>query len=136
MSTSPERAALKKLKPSAYSSRMKNCDAATNGVAMTTSSEVEKFAHTSSGMRKNDMPGARMVMIVTRKFSAVAIEEAPANCTPMVKNTWLIGADVDSGAYAVQPEANEPPGARNEPSIITPAIGSSQNDRAFRRGNA
>ena len=27
-----------------------------NGVAMTTSSEVEKFAHTSSGMRKNDIP--------------------------------------------------------------------------------
>ena len=68
------------------------------GVAMTTSSEVEKFAHTSSGMRKNDMPGARMVMIVTRKFSAVAIDEAPANCTPMVKNSCPIGAEVLSGA--------------------------------------
>ena len=52
-----------------------------NGVAITTSSEVEKFAHTSSGMRQNDMPGARIVMIVTRKFSAVAIDDAPANCT-------------------------------------------------------
>ena len=69
-----------------------------NGVAMTTSSEVEKFAHTSSGMRKNDMPGARMVMIVTRKFSAVAIDDAPANCTPMVKNSCPIGAEVLSGA--------------------------------------
>ena len=54
-----------------------------NGVAMTTSSEVEKFAHTSSGMRQKLMPGARMVMIVTRKFSAVAIDDAPANCTPI-----------------------------------------------------
>ena len=52
-----------------------------NGVAITTSSEVEKFAHTSSGMRQKLMPGARMVMIVTRKFSAVATEEAPANWT-------------------------------------------------------
>ena len=73
-------------------------EAATNGVAMTTSSDVEKFAHTSSGMRKKLMPGARMVMIVTRKFSAVAIDDALANCTPMVKKTWPIGAVVDSGA--------------------------------------
>ena len=75
-----------------------NCEAAMNGVAITTSSEVEKFAHTSSGMRKNVIPGARIVMIVTRKLSAVAIDEAPANCTAIVKNTWPIGADVDNGA--------------------------------------
>src|SRR6476659_6921526 len=103
---------------------------------MTTSSEVGKFAHTSSGMRQKLIPGARIVMIVTRKFSAVAIDDAPANCTPIVKNVWPIGAEVDSGAYAVQPLANEPPGARNDSSIIVPAIGSSQNDSAFSRGNA
>ena len=45
-----------------------------NGVAITTSSEVVKFAQTSSGMRQNVIPGARMVMIVTRKLSAVMIE--------------------------------------------------------------
>src|SRR3954465_2884071 len=72
MSTSPPAlpATRKKLKPSARSSRTKNCEAAMNGVAMTTSSEVEKFAHTSSGRRKNDMPGARSEMIVTSKFRA------------------------------------------------------------------
>src|SRR3954464_1749664 len=107
-----------------------------NGVAMTTSSDVEKFAHTSSGIRKNDIPGARMVMIVTRKFSAVAIDDAPANWTPTVKKSWPIGALVDNGAYAVQPLANDPPGMKNDASIMMPAIGSSQNDRAFRRGNA
>ena len=48
-----------------------------NGVAITTSSEVEKFAQTSSGIRKKLIPGARIVMIVTRKLSAVAIEDAP-----------------------------------------------------------
>src|SRR3954469_84943 len=136
MSTSPPLAALKKLKPSAQSSRTKNWEAATNGVAMTTSSDVEKFAHTSSGMRKNDMPGARMVMMVTRKFSAVAILDAPANWTAMVKNICPSGAVVLSGAYAVQPEANEPPGAKNDASISTPAHGSSQNESAFKRGKA
>jgi hypothetical protein len=69
-----------------------------NGVAMTTSSDVEKFAHTSSGIRKNDIPGARMVMMLTRKFSAVAIELAPANCTPIVKKSCPIGDVVLSGA--------------------------------------
>src|ERR1700749_4158536 len=126
--------ASKKWKCSDTSSRTKNCDAAMNGVAMTTSSDVEKLAHTSSGMRKKLIPGARMVMIVTRKLSAVAIDEAPANCTPSVKKTCPIGAAVQSGASAVQPDANEPPGAKNDPRIISPAIGSSQNDRAFRRG--
>ena len=32
--------------------------------------------------------------------------------------------------------ANEPPGARNDSSIIMPATGSIQNDSAFSRGNA
>src|ERR671917_1625361 len=102
-----------------------------NGVAITTSSEVEKFAHTSSGIRQNDIPGARMVMMVTRKFSAVAIDDAPANCTPIVKNSWPIGTSVDSGAYAVQPVANEPPGAKKLASIMMPASGSIQYDSAF-----
>src|SRR5919107_5470414 len=97
-----------------------------NGVAMTTSSEVVKLAHTRSGMRQNVMPGARMVMIVTRKFSAVAIDDAPANCTATVKKTWPTGAVSDSGAYAVQPAANEPPGAKNDASIMSPATGSIQ----------
>src|ERR1700749_2287091 len=100
--------ALKNWKPSARSSRTKNCEAAMNGVAITTSSEVEKFAHTSRGIRKKLIPGARIVMIVTRKLSAVKIEEEPANWTPIVKNSWPNGIVVDSGAYAVQPEANEP----------------------------
>src|SRR3954465_9427984 len=107
-----------------------------NGVAMTTSSEVEKFAHTSSGIRQNDMPGARIVMIVTRKFSAVAIDDAPANCTPIEKNICPIGALVDNGVEAVQPVANEPPGARNDNIIMMPATGSIQNDSALSRGNA
>src|SRR3712207_8449244 len=40
-------------------------------------------SHTSSGIRQKLMPGARMVMMVTRKLSAVAIDDAPANCTPI-----------------------------------------------------
>src|SRR5918997_861327 len=106
MSTSPPPAGSKKWVPSERSSSTKNCEPAMNGVAMTTSSDVVKLAHTSSGMRQNVMPGARIVM---RKFSAVAIDEAPANCTPIVKNCWPTGVSVEIGAYAVQPVANAPP---------------------------
>ena len=44
---------------------------------------MAKFAQTSSGMRQKVIPGARMVMIVTRKLSAVMIEDAPAHWTPI-----------------------------------------------------
>src|SRR3954471_18798602 len=126
MSTSPPCDGSKKCVPRPRSSSTKNCEPAMNGVAITTSSDVVKFAQASSGMRQNVMPGARIVMIVTRKFSAVAMDEAPANCTAIEKKVWPSGVSVDSGAYAVQPVANEPPGAKNDASIIIPASGSSQ----------
>ena len=69
-----------------------------NGVASTTSSDVVKFAQTSSGMRQNVIPGARMVMIVTRKLSAVMIELAPAHCTAMLKKSVPMGWCVESDA--------------------------------------
>src|ERR671924_1097286 len=78
------------------SNSTKNCDPAMNGVAITTSSDVVKFAHTSSGMRQNVIPGARMVMIVTRKLSAVMIELAPAHCTAIEKKTFPNGCVVES----------------------------------------
>src|SRR5919199_6340367 len=136
MSTSPPCAGSKKWVPSVRSNSTKNCEPAMNGVAITTSSEVVKLAHTSSGMRQNVIPGARIVMIVTRKLSAVAIDEAPANCTATLKNVCPSGMWSDSGGYAVQPVENEPPGARKLATIITPAVGSSQYDSAFSRGNA
>src|SRR5437764_15021243 len=106
----------------------KNCEPAMNGVAITTSSDVVKFAQTSSGMRQNVIPGARMVMIVTRKLSAVMIELAPAHCTPMWKNTCPSGWCDESGAYAVQPADGPPPGVHIPATSITPAIGRSQYD--------
>src|SRR5436305_4416038 len=102
-----------------------------NGVAITTRSDVVKFAHTSSGMRQNVIPGARIVMIVTRKLSAVAIDEAPANWTATLKNVCPSGTCVESGAYAVQPVENEPPGHRKLAIIMTPAVGSIQYDSAL-----
>src|SRR5436190_5578460 len=92
----------------------KNCEPAMNGVAITTSSDVVKFAHTSSGMRQKVIPGARIVMIVTRKLSAVMIDDAPAHWTPWLKKSAPIGWCVEQrGAYPVQPHAKAPSGTRN-----------------------
>ena len=62
-----------------------------NGVAITTSSEVVKFAQTSSGIRQKVIPGARIVMMVTRKLRAVMIDDAPAHWTPWLKKIAPIG---------------------------------------------
>src|SRR6201747_19642 len=96
--TSPPAAKSKKLVWRTRSKRTMNWAPAMNGVAATTRSEVERLAQTSSGIRQKVIPGARMVMIVTRKLSAVAIDEAPANWTPRLKNDWPGGAPVDNGA--------------------------------------
>src|SRR5947207_13855702 len=96
MSTSPPLPAWKKLNPRPRSRSTKNCEAAMNGVAITTSSEVAKLDHTSSGMRKKLMHGARIVMNVTRKLSAVMIEEATANCTPIDKKVCTMCMLVES----------------------------------------
>src|SRR3954452_25525622 len=129
MIASPPAWALKKSVCRARSSSTKNCEPAMNGVAITTSSEVVKLAHTSSGMRQNVMPGARIVMIVTRKLRAVMIDDAPAHWTPWLKKIAPIGwCDEQRGAYPVHPQANAPPGTTNESTIIRREICSSHDE--------
>ena len=65
------------------------------------------------------MPGARMVMIVTRKFSAVAIDDAPGELH--ADREERPGRSAPSSTAARRPSspmANEPPGAKNDASII------------------
>src|SRR3954470_17824664 len=104
-----------------------NCEAATNGVPSTTSAEVVRLAQTSSGMRHSVMPGARIVRIVTMKLTAVRIDDVPAHCTPMLKNSdgnsWWV---VESGAYPVQPAPK--PAQKRLATMMMPAVGSIQND--------
>ena len=87
-------------------------------------------------MRQKVIPGARIVMIVTRKLIAAKIEEKPANWTPMLKNDWPSGAPVERGAYPVQPASKAPPGTTKLTMNRTPAKGSIQKDKAFSLGKA
>src|ERR1700753_3829225 len=96
--TSPPEPNWKKFVCIRRSNRTMNWTPEMNGVAATTGSDVERVAQTSSGIRQKVIPGARMVMIVTKKLSAVKIEEKPANWTPMLKKDRPSGAPVESAA--------------------------------------
>src|SRR4051794_41922987 len=100
-----------------------------NGVATTTSIEVVKFAQTRSGIRQNVIPGARMVMIVTRKLSAVAIDDAPAHWTAIEKKMFPQGCEVESGGE-VGPPGPEPPRGESPPGQRPPGSGGAPTHRA------
>src|SRR2546423_15678159 len=105
------------------------------GVAMTTSNDVVKFAQTSSGMRQNVIPGARIVMIVTRKLRAVMIDDAPAHWTPWLKKIEPIGSGGGQrGGQPTPPPAKGPPGGGEGRPNIRPAGGGSQARRGVSGG--
>ena len=62
--------------------------AATTEVATRTMLVVTVSAHTKIGIRVNDMPGARMRATVTRKLTALMIEDTPSVMKVMMKACW------------------------------------------------
>ena len=52
------------------------------GNAVTNKIDVRKVIHTNTGNLKNDIPGARRLIIVTMKLKAPAIEEVPSTSKP------------------------------------------------------
>ena len=68
------------------------------------------------GIRNMVMPGARMVMIVVMKFTAPRIVPKPARPRPKTQRLPPrpgVKVVLDSGAYAVQPNAAAPCGVKN-----------------------
>jgi hypothetical protein len=47
--------------------------------------EVTSVIHVNTGSRIIVMPGARMLMIVTMKFSEAAIDATPRSCSPITQ---------------------------------------------------
>ena len=90
-------------------------------------------------MRIHDMPGARMLWIVTTKLIAPTSDEIERMCRPRIQRSWPLPGEcsVESGMYAVQPLARRA-ALREEAehqSTIPPSR-KSQYDSAFSRGNA
>ena len=82
--TSPPLATLKKLKPALRSSSSITLATVNDGRANTTAKLVARIAHTYSGIRAMDMPGARTLKIVTMKLTEPTVVEMPRKISPSV----------------------------------------------------
>ena len=68
------------------------------GSASSSRIAVMKSAHVVSGIRKNVIPGARMLMIVVMKFTAVRSDESPRMSRASSQSVWPFGWMAESGA--------------------------------------
>ena len=61
------------------------------GKANTSRNDVMSVIQVKIGIRISDMPGARMLMIVTRKLNAPASDATPRICRPSIQKSmrWL-----------------------------------------------
>ena len=57
------------------------------GNASTSRNEVTKVIQTNKGIRISVMPGARMLMMVTKKLKAAAREEIPSSSSPTTQKS-------------------------------------------------
>ena len=108
------------------------------GSTITSSHAYVTIAQQKSGMRVHDMPGARMLWIVTTRLIAPASDDADRMCRPRIQRSWPWPGEcsVASGAYDVQPALAAPPLAKKLRYSTTPPSTNSQYESAFSRGNA
>ncbi len=59
------------------------------GKASTSRNWVTKLIQTNTGIRMRVMPGARMLMIVTRKLKPASIDERPRICRPSIQKSMV-----------------------------------------------
>ena len=84
--------------------------------------ENTTYDHTSTGIREIDMPGARHLIVVTKKFTAPTVVEIPTKTTPTAQKSMPLPGEnneSESGAYANHPPSGAVPNA-NPAYIISP----------------
>ena len=79
---SPPAVGSKKCVPQRRSNSSWNKPTVMIGSENTSKSWVTSPIHTNTGSRKNDMPGARMLMIVTPRLIAPAVDAMPVSSSP------------------------------------------------------
>ncbi len=78
----------KKAVPNSLSASTIARAAARKGEARTTRKAVIRIDQVKSGIRKSFMPGARMLMMVTRKLTPPSMELTPSTCSPRIQRSW------------------------------------------------
>src|SRR5476649_2597614 len=103
-------------------------------VAMNDKNAVTQVAQTKSGMRVQVMPGARILMIVTKKLMPVMVLETPIRKMAMHHMLVPAGSCKLMGGYSVQPASGAP--SRKLPKRRMPAGGTSQKLNMLSHGKA
>src|SRR5512144_2849741 len=92
--------------PNARSDSSSTPDSVIAGSANTIMNDMARIAQMNSGMRLNDMPGARRRKIVTMKLMPPTVVEMPRNVMPRAQKSMLRPGEYSddvSGTYANQP---------------------------------
>ena len=108
------------------------------GNASTSRMLVTSVIHTKTGIRISDIPGARILMMVTTKLKPAASDATPSTCKLNAQKSspcpWLNGA-------AVRLAYENHPASGTSPTMKPPCISNAPNrkvqyEKAFSRGNA
>ena len=97
-------------------------------------SAVANVAHVKSGMRVHVIPGARIFMIVTMKFSPVIVELIPITKIAMHHSAPAVPSANEMGGYSVHPACGPPNSI--ELKRMSAATGRIQKLSMFSHGNA
>ena len=111
---------------------------ATDGIAKMIMNAATNWAHTNSGMRFSDIPGARILSVVAMITIAPMSAEISVNVIICAQTSTRFAGEYagpESGTYANQP-ASGPVFRKNATYRNTPPARKIQYPSAFRRGNA
>ena len=132
----------KPVPPSIRSVKSIKSEAARTGKAKRSKKAVTKTPHAKSGILCIVIPGARIFKIVVMKLIAPKMEEKPAARRPIIIKSKAGPGEplVESGGYITQPPPKPfpeaEPGTKKLINKQISAVGNSQNERLFMRGNA
>src|SRR6185312_8310756 len=107
--------------PSVLSRNSANVVPERSAVAIMLSTAVPSCAQTNNGIRVYVIPGARILMIVVKKFSPVMVELMPIKKTARAQSDVPGGPWSETGGYSVQPASGAP--TRNAENSKAPATG-------------
>jgi hypothetical protein len=88
-SGSPPAAGLKKLAPKFRSNISRNRATVMIGMANRIRNDDTSVIHVKTGMRIRVMPGARMLRMVTMRFTAPTVDAMPRICRPNTQKSML-----------------------------------------------
>ena len=133
---STHRTTSKKFAPNIRSNINRNNPTVSGGNANKINADATNVVHVNNGIRIYVIPGARILIIVTRKLIPAINVPNPDICNPIYKSQYhvLVNAMINE-AYEVHPASGAPP-KNHERFKKIPPNKNNQNPNEFKNGNA